>query len=157
MKTSARLLQIWRQNGCLAYDQAQDILDDLENLSEVEAERDAMSEHLDDLSVCLCGCPIADHENVDEGAESCGNDDHECFRVYPAVLQIVTALRAGLSAARGRVARLTEALRGIYETKVTRPGGSFGFNIRFNGIYSRELSDLVCLAPAARQGEKEKA
>ena len=56
-----------------------------------------------------------------------------------------------------RVARLTEALRGIYETKVTRPGGSFGFNIRFNGIYSRELSDLVCLAPAARQGEKEKA
>ena len=98
MKTSARLLQIWRQNGCLAYDQAQDILDDLENLSEVEAERDAMSGHLDDLSVCICGCPMDEHENVDEGAESCGNDDHECFRVYPAVLQIVTALRADLAA-----------------------------------------------------------
>jgi len=56
-----------------------------------------------------------------------------------------------------QVSRLTEALRGIYATKVRRSGGSFGFNIKFNGIYSRELSDLIYLTPpAARQGEKEK-
>ena len=60
-------------------------------------------------------------------------------------------------AARQQVSRLTEALRGIYATKVRRSGGSFGFNIKFNGIYSRELSDLIYLTPpAARQGEKEK-
>jgi len=72
--------------------------------------------------------------------------------VHPTVVTVQER-----AAAVQQVARLTEALRGIYATKVRRSGGSFGFNIKFNGTYSRELSDLIYLTPpAARQGEKEK-
>lgn len=40
-------------------------------------------------AVCLCGCPASEHEAVDEGAEQCEHEDHECVRVAPAVLEIV--------------------------------------------------------------------
>ena len=43
-----------------------------------------------DNAVCLCGCPLSEHEAVDEGAEQCEHEDHECIRVAPAVLEIVT-------------------------------------------------------------------
>jgi hypothetical protein len=44
-------------------------------------------------AVCLCGCPDADHESYDEDGESCGNDEHECIRVAPAVLAYARKLR----------------------------------------------------------------
>jgi len=44
-------------------------------------------------AVCLCGCPGGDHE-ADECGESCGNDEHECIRVAPAVLAYVNGLRS---------------------------------------------------------------
>lgn len=46
-----------------------------------------------DRAVCLCGCPLEQHESRAEDGESCGHDDHECIRVPPAVLAIVQGLR----------------------------------------------------------------
>lgn len=44
-------------------------------------------------AVCLCGCPDAEHESYGADGESCGNDEHECIRVAPAVLAYVEDLR----------------------------------------------------------------
>lgn len=52
-------------------------------------------------SVCICGCPIAEHENYGEDGESCGRD-HECLRVDPAVLTLVTRLRSDVTRARDK-------------------------------------------------------
>lgn len=52
-----------------------------------------------DNAVCLCGCPASEHEMVDEGAEQCEHEDHECLRVAPAVLEIVGCVRLALAAA----------------------------------------------------------
>ena len=100
-----------------------------------------------------CG---ADMDQDPDGSWSCNH-------LYGARLDIpvysaeIAAHVATIAELTQQVSRLTEALRGIYATKVRRSGGSFGFNIKFNGIYSRELSDLIYLTPpAARQGEKEK-
>ena len=40
-------------------------------------------------AVCLCGCPDAEHESYGEDGESCGDEEHECVRVAPAVLAYV--------------------------------------------------------------------
>lgn len=40
---------------------------------------------LKELSECACGCPMTQHESYGEDGESCGNDNHDCVRVFPAV------------------------------------------------------------------------
>lgn len=97
------------------------------------AERDALAAQLtkykdtvDDLSACICGCPIAEHESRAEDGESCGNDNHECLRVFPAVAAMLKALLARLAtqeqaALKGRkdadaaVRLLAEALRDLHD------------------------------------------
>lgn len=44
-------------------------------------------------AVCACGCSPADHENLGEDGESCGHDDHECYRTSATALAELTALR----------------------------------------------------------------
>jgi hypothetical protein len=43
---------------------------------------------------CLCGCPASDHESYGEDGESCGDEDHECLLVAPAVRTCFDKLRA---------------------------------------------------------------
>lgn len=42
--------------------------------------------------VCLCGCPINDHEIYDDGI-SCEHEDHECLLTCPAILATAVKLR----------------------------------------------------------------
>lgn len=48
-------------------------------------------------AVCLCGCPDSEHESYGEDGESCADEEHECIRVAPAVLEIVQRYRVALS------------------------------------------------------------
>lgn len=61
-------------------------------------------------AVCLCECPESEHE-ADESGESCGNDEHECIRVAPAVLEIVQRYRGALSNALKPAPAPSEAVR----------------------------------------------
>lgn len=67
--------------------------------AEEEAERRYPTAEWICNTVCLCGCPDSEHESYDEDGESCEQDDHECIRVAPAVLEIVNRYRVALSAA----------------------------------------------------------
>jgi hypothetical protein len=61
---------------------------ELRQLREVCAESNA---------VCVCGCPDAEHEHVDEGGECCGVDGHECVRTSVTVLAMLEQMRDDLS------------------------------------------------------------
>ena len=52
-----------------------------------------MEETVNDLSECLCGCAIANHESNGEDGESCVYEEHVCIRVFPSVLSEVQRLR----------------------------------------------------------------
>lgn len=89
-------------------------------------------------AVCLCGCPAAEHEAVDEGAEQCEHEDHECIRVAPAVLEIVRRLRERLATAeRERDEARAERDRAVTIATQEAVG------------HSRALSALSRLAPPA--------
>ena len=61
--------------------------------------------------VCLCGCPVADHDRYEEGL-SCAHDDHECLPVWPSVLSNVNDLRAALAKAEERNGLREEQFQG---------------------------------------------
>lgn len=94
-------------------------------------ERDEAREQLaDSAAVCVCGCPVAEHESYGEDGASCDDPAHECFRVskaaYAAVHDLretVTALRDNNAAVKvmfdersARCAILTAALEELYAT-----------------------------------------
>lgn len=49
-----------------------------------------------DREVCICGCPVSQHESYDDDGESCGDQSHECVRVCPTALSIAQSLREQL-------------------------------------------------------------
>lgn len=51
-------------------------LDEIEVLNEVYHE---------DNAVCLCGCPLSEHENNGEDGEQCDHEGHVCLRTCPAI------------------------------------------------------------------------
>lgn len=76
----------------------------------------------EDRCVCLCGCPISEHEGRMEDGEQCEHEDHECLRVAPAVLEIVGRVRLALETAtrerdeaRREAERLMVLVQGWYE------------------------------------------
>lgn len=85
-------------------------------LVKTEAERDALAARLaEDNAVCLCGCPLSEHEDNGEDGEQCEVEDHVCLRTYAAIMQIYVAQRAvrvaaeqGREAAESRLARAEE-------------------------------------------------
>ena len=62
-----------------------------------------------DNAACLCGCPLSEHESVDEGVEQCEHEDHVCLRTCPAIAQLYVAARDGLAKVVGvmRASRVT--------------------------------------------------
>lgn len=108
-------------------------------------------------AVCLCGCPDSEHESYDEDGESCGQDDHECIRVAPAVLEIVNRYRVALSAALAAQPpsdAVREAAERYRAARDSSPSGSTGF---IAAIHWLEAFDaLAAPAPApAPEGEGE--
>ena len=77
-------------------------LDLVDHDKALRAERDAALARAEELAVlcnesnstCICGCPPQIHEMVDEGAESCGRDDHECIRTSRSVASLYRAALA---------------------------------------------------------------
>jgi hypothetical protein len=62
---------------------ALDLLDAHRELEEKDREIERLMEM---NSVCICGCPISEHENYGEDGEACDNPDHECLRTCPAIV-----------------------------------------------------------------------
>jgi hypothetical protein len=96
--------KLHEMNERLALDivDAEDDRSDLAAMYESAVDRLTVAhEALDiDNAVCLCGCPLSDHEDVGpEDGEQCEHKDHECIRVAPAVLEIVGRVRLALEAA----------------------------------------------------------
>jgi len=71
----------------------------LENAIERDKREAAEIALAEDRCVCLCGCPISEHEGRMEDGEQCEHEDHECIRVAPAVLEIVGRVRLALETA----------------------------------------------------------
>lgn len=90
-------------------------------LHDRSVERDALRDEVvrlrervsEDNAVCLCGCPPDRHEMVD-GSECCGDDEHDCLRVAPAVAEVFGVQRADLDAARKAI----EEARELFERTI---------------------------------------
>ena len=61
------------------------------------AEGDAALALLREQTVCTCGCPMADHENLGEDGMGCGDDSHDCLPTFPAIAKMLTDLRARIA------------------------------------------------------------
>lgn len=66
-------------------------------------------------AVCACGCSDVDHESYGEDGESCGHDDHECYRTSPAASSALSTLRAQLAQQAQQIAALVEKLKTTIE------------------------------------------
>lgn len=111
----------------------------LENAIERDKREAAEIALAEDRCVCLCGCPISEHEGRMEDGEQCEHEDHECIRVAPAVLEIVGRVRLALETA---TRERDEAVRKLAEAEET---------------YCRE-HDRLALAPppeAEKKGGEE--
>ena len=77
---------------------------------EVKAEADALRAEnarieevcVESNAVCICGCPSEDHEQYDEGGESCADETHTCIRVCESAAAEFRNLRADLAALKER-------------------------------------------------------
>ena len=80
----------------------------------LRAERDAALARAKEITavceesnaVCICGCPEQAHEIVDEGAEGCGRDDHECLRTSAAVAALYRSAIARAEKLEADIAKL---------------------------------------------------
>lgn len=68
----------------------------------------ALTEALEELSACVCGCPLADHENYGEDGISCEVEGHECLHCYPAVAQMFKTLTERVAALERRAVAAEE-------------------------------------------------
>lgn len=68
-----------------------------------ELEQEVASER----QACLCGCPMADHDNGGEDGIQCQREDHECIPAATVVTGAFTELRAD----RDRLQRVVDRMR----------------------------------------------
>ena len=79
------------------------------------AERDALTTVCHESNeVCLCGCPLSEHENYGEDGESCADETHQCVRTSKAVRMIVTRAEQRLATLRARLEQLANDWRNTY-------------------------------------------
>ncbi len=79
-----------------------------------EAYRNAIHTLLEELAneraVCICGCPVDQHENYGEDGESCEVKEHQCLRVCVAVRNLLYAEMRRRRVAEGENKRLQAKL-----------------------------------------------
>ena len=111
-------------------------------------------------AVCLCGCPDSEHESYDEDGESCGDEEHVCIRVAPAVLAHVQEIRANWEDMGERY----EALRAqinpphpSWDTSCVRCGRDVTINAVTCGECLAETPGLAAVAQPAQDAVREAA
>ena len=71
-------------------------------------------------AVCICGCPVAEHENYGDEGEACEHPEHECLRTSKAVYAVIYTLRAKLAAPSPAAERIAELEQKCAEAVDTR-------------------------------------
>jgi len=81
----------------------------------IREQRDAYKATVDELSACLCGCPLSEHEGYGEDGISCEVEGHICVHVFHSVLIEVKDLRDKLASSKADVQTLAELRKAVKE------------------------------------------
>ena len=85
-----------------------------EEIERLTKTNDLLDRSLDSWTeVCVCGCPISEHENYGEEGESCEHEDHQCLRTCPAIAEMFVVERTARESAEARVRELREASKAL--------------------------------------------
>ena len=98
-----------------------------EEIERLTKTNDLLDRSLDSWTeVCVCGCPISEHENYGEEGESCEHEDHQCLRTCPGIAEMFVVERTARESAEARVRALEGALRRIEDHRGLAPWGDAG-------------------------------
>lgn len=97
----------------------------------LESFRSLLQQWKEALAVCACGCDAAAHESYGEDGESCGRDDHDCYRTSKAAVMDLAIRREALVLAEGRAQKAEREVQAVLKRaeRAEEELGNLGYEI----------------------------